>query len=226
MALSVVQHKLANSAANSTTLDITVTSTGAGNLLVCGASNQGTRTVTGISGGGTWVQFPSAEITVSGRETDIWYVVSSSSGVTTVTITYSGAAGTFSKTGEVWEVSGFTTAAEDGANTTSGNTAGGTMTGAAVVTTSTNGFVVGINGNAATGTIDQNPAAGNEFTSGGDSVDRFGAVSLISSTAVSHTPAWHVTADVAFVASTAAFKEGGPPPTPAGLPQIGVSVWG
>jgi hypothetical protein len=67
-----------------------VGSTGAGNLLVCiiELHSGPAESVTGIVGGGTWVQVPGAVCTASGTEAaDVWYVKNSTSGATTITPT-------------------------------------------------------------------------------------------------------------------------------------------
>jgi hypothetical protein len=208
---SIVQHLVAQTSANQTTVVATVTSTGSARLLVVALGNGGGRTVSTITDniGNTYVQASGAAATETADTfgSDVWYVLSAASGVTTITVTFSGAAGTFNKQCFFWEVSGFTTAAFDGANAVSnGTTTASTATGAAVTTTSTNGFVVGIV--IPTQNVTGNPAAGNEFTSGGDiSPTSDAACALISATAASHTPAWDLQNDGSFASSTAAWKE-------------------
>jgi hypothetical protein len=207
--LVLVQHKVAASGANSNQITITVTSTGAGRLLVVGTGNNGGRTVTGVSDGtNNFTRATNAAAGTGSLRTDIWYLLNSSSGKTTITVTYSGTAGTFLKIGNVWEVSGFTAAAFDTANNINGVGSGTTDTGATVTTTAAKGFVVGEIITPAS--IAQNPKAGNEFTAGGDispSGNDGAGASLISGTAASHTPVWlDLASGRNFMSSTAAFK--------------------
>jgi hypothetical protein len=228
VALAVVQHKTANNGIASTTLLITVTSTGTGNLLVAhGLSFDGTtpHNISGVSDGtNNFTQFPSAAIVGSGAnftgiDSDWWYLPASSSGKTTITITWSGSV-TF-REGEVWEVSGFTTPATDGTanNTSAGGTASGTdATGPTLNTTGNPEFVaaaIGV-GNS----VSANPKAGNEFTAGGNDPGSGTAgdawCSLITTTTGNHTPVWSVTTsgDV-FITSMVGFKE-----TPVASPHL------
>jgi hypothetical protein len=209
--LAVVQHKEANSTDTAITEAVTVTSTGTNNLLVVGAYDGGTRTITGVSDGtNNFTQATSAADAQSNQASDVWYLLKSTSGTTTITVTYSGSVGaSFEKDVNFWEVSGFTNAAFDVANNLGGVGAGvgTTDTGASVTTATTNGFVVGQIGTAAA--ITQNPKTGNEFTAGGDNGNSSAGASLISITQASHTPVWLDSASGRIlVSSTAAFKEG------------------
>lgn len=214
MALSLVQHKVAQTTASQLTVAVTVTSTAVGALLVVCTGNNGTRTVVSVTdnatgGSNTYVQASGAAGTTGVDQTDVWYCLSAAhAGATTVTVTFSGVAGTFNKEAWVFEVSGFTSAAFDlAANVTNGTGVASTDTGASVTTTSTTGFLVGVI--TTSFTIAANPKAGNEFTSGGDiSATSDAACSLISSTATAHQPVWtDGTATASFCSSTAAFKE-------------------
>lgn len=210
-AISLTQHSVAVSAANAVTIAKTVTSTGSGNLLITGLANAGQRTVTGCTDniGNTWVQAASAAANwpTLNFNTDIYYVLSGTSGVTTVTCTFSGVAGTFDKEAWFFEVSGCTSCAFDGAAPlSSGSGVASVYTGASVTTTGTTGFAVGIIQLGSS--VDQNPNSGNEFSAGGDiSVNGNAGASLISSTAAAHTPVWHgTTTNSNFCSSTATFK--------------------
>lgn len=207
-ALTVVQHGANRSTANSAQISITVTSTGSNNLLVAGTGNSDTRTVSSVSDGtNNFTQATSAAGTDATYQSDVWYLLKSISGKTTITVTFSGAASTFSKEVWFWEVSGFSSVVYDlGNNVTNGVQSGGSATGASVTTTGTTGFIVGID--KTQGSVTVNPKAGNEFTSGGDinSVSDAGC-SLISSTAAAHQPVW-TDNGTDFCSSTAAFKEG------------------
>ena len=220
-ALAVVQHKVNGSSANANTITITVTATGAGNLLVVGAGNAAgppDTTIASVSDGtNTFTHAPNShaydQIT-TGYDTDMYYLLSSTAGKTTITITFNGAAATYYKVAWFWEVSGFTSAQYDaGNNLPYGLGSGTTVTGAGVPTSSTTGFVAAII--VPQQRISTNPKAGNEFTSGGDisATPGFdGGVSLISSTAALHTPVWvDNTSGDSFVSSIAAFREGANP---------------
>lgn len=215
MAIAVVQHVAhrTTSGTGGAINAITVTATGAGNLLVVGTRNDGApfTTVSGVSDGSTaFTQFPSAAVDgtspVSGYQLDLWYLPVSASGKTTITVTW-GAAGNFTKDSWFWEVSGIATVATDGRNGVASGTASGVvMTGGAVTTTGTAGFLVGLC--TPSNDVAANPKAGNEFSSGGDNLNGNGGVSLISSTAASHTPVWDsTTSSDTFVSLTAAFAE-------------------
>jgi hypothetical protein len=211
--LTEVQHKKNFSAANATTVAVTIAANSAGNLIAVGTDNNSSRTVIGVAdnatgGSNTYVQATSALGTNGGDSVDVWYVLSAAhAGATTVTVTFSGAAGTFSKNAWVMEVSGFITAGFDLANNVTNGTGSGTDdNGASVTTTSTTGFVIGVM--ATGGTITGNPKTGNEFTAGGDISGGNAACSLISSTAAAHKPVWTDTgSNQTNAGSTAAFKE-------------------
>ena len=126
---TVVQHG-GNFSSGVSSLNVTVSATGAGNLIaamVVGASGV---TPTGVTDGTTgFTAFSGANITGSGTfagvTMNLYYLLSSNSGKTTITLNGSG-------TGyleiEVWEVSGWTSVATDGVQITStgGSTGSGT----------------------------------------------------------------------------------------------------
>lgn len=88
-----VQHKVVAGSCG-TSCNLTVTSTGTGNLLVVHCyPNAAASTCTGVSGGGTWTHPAScaATSTTAAGATDFWYALSSTSGTTTVTVTFSAA---------------------------------------------------------------------------------------------------------------------------------------
>ena len=221
MAITVTQHKSGTSVVSATTVAVTVTALGAGHLIVVGCSNGGTRTVVSVSDGtNTYTQGAScaANANTAADNTDLWYCLVSASGPTTVTVTFSGAAGTFSKQAEVWEVAGFTSPVVDVHNIVNNTQqTNGDDVGASVTTTATAGFVAGIVRTATSGSISANPKAANEFTSGGDIPEtHVGAVSLISATAAAHQPVWSDgNSFINYCASTIAFKEGSSGPTTA-----------
>ena len=220
MALAVVQHKFGSTNANQNTVAVTVTSTGGGNLLVAGTYNNGTMTVSGVSDGtNNFTQFAGAQIANSNRIADCWYLSISTSGKTTITATFS-VTNTSRKIAWVWEVSGFSVPTTDGVAGTTGTAQN--PTGASLTTKAVSGFLAAVCGYA--NTISTNPAAGNEFTSGGDIADGNGGCSLISSSATAHQPAWSGDQSSAFTTFTAAFKEAIPPlvrvPFPSGLTPL------
>lgn len=205
-ALAVVQHKVNASAAGGTSLSVTVTATGGGNLLVAATMTKNAALVTSVSdGSNNFIRVGGAYQSGSNNSaTDVWYWPKSSSGVTSITVNFNGATTNFCSM-EVWEVSGFTLPVVDKAATISGTQSGGVATGAAVVTRTTNEFVVASDWTG--GAVTANPKAGNEFTSGGDlDAGNDGFVSLIASTAASHQPAW-TDNGANFTSSTVAFME-------------------
>src|SRR5258708_2666776 len=131
MAITVTQHKTGSGAANANTQACTVTSTGLGKLIVVGvAGSHATDTVSSVTdnstGPPTYVQATSARgVDGTNSWTDVWYALSSKSGATTVTVTFS-ATNTNEKNVEVWEVSGFTTPVFDLANNVSNPSASST----------------------------------------------------------------------------------------------------
>jgi len=214
--LTIVQHTNNGfSLPVSTTWSLPITATGNGNLLVAGilsACSSQYATISSVSDGtNNFTQFPNAvgETLVSPTYylSDVWYLPKSNSAKTTITVNLN-TSGDISV--EIWEISGFTNPIPDVAGVVNNGTdVANTDTGAAVITTSTTGFVVGEN--CTQYQVTANPAAGNEFTSGGDiDPNHNGFCSLISSTAASHQPTWtDSTNGSLFVSSTAAFKEGG-----------------
>ncbi|HEY1302223.1 MAG TPA: hypothetical protein VGF24_01655 [Vicinamibacterales bacterium] len=112
MAFSIVQHVATDSAVNSSTVGATVSPTGAGNLLIAIPFCLDTgRTVSGVSDGtNAFTQATNAQATNSLDSPfavlDAWYILSSASGKTTITATFTGSAGTFTKGLIVYEVTG------------------------------------------------------------------------------------------------------------------------
>jgi len=209
-AVTLVQHATNRNTASAATVAITVSSTGSGNLIVVGCRNDGGHTVSGVSDGtNAFTQFASAAIagtgSLAGVNLDVWYLLSSTSGKTTITITYNASA-LYNKDGWVWEVSGMGTVSTDGVNTGHNTgSAGSVETGVSVTTTSTTGFLIGLD--SPLNNVLLNPNTGNEFSAGGDNQNGNGGVSLISTTAASHTPQWTGdTANDPFDTVTAAFK--------------------
>lgn len=205
---SIIQHTSnGNNTGGTSALPITVASTGAGNLLVVAIGWDAGLTISSVTDGTTG--FTPATIAQADNGTlksDIYYLLSSNSGKTTITVNFSGTI-TFASA-IVYEVSWVGGAAQfDVANNIESSAVDVVMTGAAVTSASNSGFIVGVV-NPSDTTL-ANPKAGNEFTSGGDieAHTSAAACSKIASTADSHTPVWDGNAaGQAFVASTAAFK--------------------
>lgn len=215
MAATLRSHTVLDSILNTATCIVTgIGSTLQGSLIVVSAANVAGRTVTGVTdnlGTNVYVRATSAAAvsTTGTLGSDIFYCLSANSGVTSVTITFSGAAGTDNKDGWVDEVTGFTTAAFDLANHVDNQTTAANVdTSAAIVTTSTNGFAMAVCATA--GSVTVNPKAGNEFSAGGDIAPTTtnAACALISSTAASHQAQWTDSFGLTYCASIAAFKEG------------------
>jgi hypothetical protein len=196
------------STANSASAALPVESTGSGNLLVVAASDDGSRTVSSVTDGThSFKQVTNAAATNQTTRTDIWYLASSATGTTTVTVTFSGAAGTFAKELWFWEVRGINNPVVDAvAHTSAGAQSGGIATGAAVTTTGSADFVAAID--ESSNMVSEDPTSGNEFVYGG-STDSNGnaACSLITTSASAHTPQW-TDAGSSFANSTVAFKAG------------------
>lgn len=196
--LTVVQHAVNYTSGSSSSTSVTVSSTGSGHLLVAMLYSVGT--ATGVTDGtNSFTHFSGTFI----PDGDVWYLPSSSSGKTSITVNFSGSvAGTEM---EVWEVSGFVTPQPDVSNGATGLTqSGGFAIGEPVTTTSTEGFVaaVDISNDSVTG-----PAPGNNFTAGGDQDANGNAfISLISRAIGTYTPVW-TDNGTSFVSFTAAFKE-------------------
>lgn len=206
---TVIQHTGNSSSASGNTVATTITSSVAPLIVVAVAKNGDTDAVTSVTDNqsNTYLQATSARGQFGAATTDIWYCPNATAGVTTVTAHW-GITSAFNRGNEVWEVGGLTAPILDIAahNNTAGS--GNVVTGATVTTTSTSGFVAAIV-ILGSGTVTQNPDSGNEFTSGGDTINGAinGAVSLISSAAGAHNPAWHTSgATPNQVDSVAAFK--------------------
>lgn len=210
---TIVQKPGTLSTANANTVAVTVASTGAGNLLVLGSFNSDTRTVSSIAdniGTNSYIQAASAAGTNGALKTDIWHCLSTSAGVTTITLTFLGAAGTFDKILWCYELSGFISPLFDLANNNSGTSVGNSVPGASVTTTSIIGFILGLG--YCWGGVVANPTGGNEFTSGSTTTGSVGACSLLSSTAAAHAPAWTNGSDGVYLSSVAAYYGQPPPP--------------
>lgn len=217
-AIAVVHHTVCQAASGSS-LICTVPTTAAGNALIAIVVEDGTRTVSSVKEGAAsnFGAFPSAALAMTGTfataGVDVWYVASANGGATTVTVTLTGAVSNIVEM-EVWEISHTGTLSADGVTNLGaggGACVGTDCTGASITTTGAVGFVVAWAGTNA-GAIQQNPKAGNAFTSGGDIGATFpdGFVSLVTAAASTYTPVWTTnTSGDAFPSLTAAFKEAG-----------------
>jgi len=212
-AVTITQHvgTWSNASANSVALTVTSTASGALLIVSCGTNYPlATDACTGVTDNqsNTYTEATNAASTgASSGTTDVYYKLSGTGGVTTVTCSYT-LTDTKQKYCHLTEVAGFTTAAFDLAGHVDNQTASSNVeTGASITTTSTTGFVLGVVMSGST--VDQNPNSGNEFTSGGDVINSdFAVATLISSTAAAHQPVWHANFSTTFFsASTVAFKE-------------------
>jgi hypothetical protein len=218
-AVAIIQHSHSHLYTWGTTISCTLSSTGASRNIIVGAVS--TAEVVSVSSvtdnqSNTYVQASGSSAVGNGHTVAIWHSLGTTAGVTSVTVTFSAPPNTscnlvacgMYKACFAYEVSGAVTF-DAASKVDNGNCVGAVCTGAAVTTATTTGFVLGIIVNAP---VDQNPNSGNEFTSGGD-IDDFGegaAASLVSSTAASHTPAWHsawTDRNGNFISSTAAYKQ-------------------
>jgi hypothetical protein len=220
--ITEVQNKYSSSTANATTSTCTVTSTGAGNLLVVGLGSNAARTIVSVSDGTnsfTQATGTQAVNTNNNDNIDIWYLLSSSSGKTTITVTWSGAAGTFQKEIWFWEVSGLTSPTFlTGSHISSAVGTGNVNTGTSFTTTAPQGFSVGVY-LTNSGNVTSNPAPGNPYGAGGVVLSD-AACSLIWSGAGTYTPAWTDAGTSNFCASTVAFISGAAAPGPGALTSV------
>lgn len=225
MALNLVQHKVVQAFANTTSatsVSVTITGATGGNLLVCCPGwNDATRSVLSITDGtANFTQFTygggnNVVFTDGTRKTDVWYLPSATPGATSVTINWSnGASSGFNKEGWVFEVAGYNSATPDVGGVSSAGQVSNTLNGPTIITTTSACFIAAVT--VVSDAVDQNPFIGNEFTTGGDIGATFDAAcSLITTTSGSHQPKWHTAGNSSFVSSVAAFKET-PPLTSTG----------
>ena len=213
-AIAIVHISSTTATSSATTLTSKITNTGS-NLLVVGITNYSVsgngRTITKVSDdkGNTYTEALNAFGTLNAVSvsSDIWYCLNPTSGVSSMTVTFGGAAQTgWVKEMEVYEISGFTTVGFDTASYVTNGSGTGTDNSATITTTGI-GFILAIN--ATEKGINQNPKSGNEFTSGGGIWATTGNAfcSLVNSIAGSHTAQWGDTNPSTFCSSIAAFKE-------------------
>lgn len=214
MGLRVVQLSSAQSVASSSSISVTLTSTTVtGRLLVVAGANAGGRTISSVTdsgGSNSYTQATSAAATLASLTagTDIWYCLNPTGGVTSVTVNFTGAAGTDNKEIYVWEVEGFSTAAFDVAAAVNDQIgSASTATGASVTTAAAIGFIAALIFNS--NSITANPKVGDEFISSGViGPTNDAACSHISSAAEAKQPQWTTNVVSAlYCSSTAAFKE-------------------
>lgn len=211
MAESLVQKTVFDTSVSGTTIPIPVSSTGSGNLLVVFVQLNAGLTVSGVSDGtSSFTQASGAAVSLTGvRELDCWYLLSSNSGKTTITVTRNGAADTEHRIAWFFEVSpnAGTTWGFDLAGNSADQSAGAstTLNGFSLSTTAT-GSVFGAMLET-TGTA-SSMLGGNEFTFGDESAYGSATAYLLNASSGSHQPKWvdSVSNDT-FSTITVAFKE-------------------
>jgi hypothetical protein len=217
-AIAIIQHVHSTSIDKGSTVTCQLSSTGAGRNIIVGAAVTGQFGVGVVSvtdnQGNIYTQAPGSRGSMGSYVSEIWHSLGTVAGVTNVSVAFFvppppvPETDGYNKMCFAYEVSGavtFDTAAKLSSQLCVGNL----CTGASVTTATTTGFVLGVIV-VVMDPIDQSPNAGNEFTSGGE-IDSMGvgaAASLISSTAASHQPVWHISAvPEAFCTSTAAYRQ-------------------
>lgn len=238
MAWSVVQVKSGASlsnAGNPATQSVTMTSTGSGNLLVAFiACSDKNKTVNSVSDGtNSFTQFPSAtfnSVTTNPVDwmADCWYLLSSTSGKTSITVTFSGGVVANGVT-EIfcYEITGVTTPARDGtSNQSTAQTGSGTTDTGPSFTTAGASDGIAIGYIVVNDAVSVNPKAGNAFTSSGliDGVTSDAVCSLLRPSNTSQTPVWTDAGSAqSYQSMLVAFKETGgaaaTPITPTELPR-------
>jgi hypothetical protein len=191
---ALVQHVLKKQTASGTTCPVTIISSQAGSVLTIAAYNRNSRTVTGVTdnnGADGWTHVTNgAGSDGSGVNTaDTWYTLAPTAGVKTITVQYSGSAGTDARTCEAWEVAGFTNPVFDTGGATLNATGVGTSdNGPSLTTTGSTGFSWAVT--ESSGSTSAFPKSGNEYTAGGDLSGDFiaGFASLIYASSGTHQP--------------------------------------
>lgn len=142
---ALIQHPNTTLCTAGTTCNLTVTSTGTGHVLI-GVLLQATTTaaISSVSGGGTWVHPASCSASdTNGGSVDVAYVLSSTSGTTTITVT---STKSFVSQNGVWEVGEYSFTASpavfDACGTPASRTTGTTIAGAAISLTGTNDVII------------------------------------------------------------------------------------
>lgn len=139
---TLVQVKDNTACTSGTTCAVTVTSTGANNLLVAAVQNFGTISISSVTAAAcstTWTHVTNGQVFVSGvGSVDMYYCLKSNSGQTSITITTGGFA--TNGVGIIWEASSsLGTIAVDSGATPSGNVTDATCTSCAGVSLTLSG---------------------------------------------------------------------------------------
>jgi hypothetical protein len=217
--ITITQHTANMANGTGGTVSCALASTGSAHNIIIGTAIEGPiRVVSAVasvtdSQGNPYLPATGSVAANSGGfyRSEIWHSLAATSGVTSVLVTFSNSNGIYYnetfRSCFAYEVSG--TLTFDGAGKVDSGSCVTTCLGASVSTSTSVGFCVGIIELFA---FDQNPLTGNEF-GGGDA--EYGmpwisaSVSLISSTAAAHQPAWEgaYTWSKPFTSSTACFKQ-------------------
>lgn len=208
MATACVQHVVASSSAGVNFVDIPIAGVTAGSILVVGAADDFSATITGVSDGtAAFTQATSGQATQSSKRTDIWYLLAPTVGATNVRVTFSSSFAGL-KIGHCWEFSGLSSPAFDAANTaTSANAGSTTITGGSVTHAAADSVGVGVV--YISFALSENPKSGTDYSGGGDTAagGQYGGVSIVAASAAAHAPQWlDGISTAAFASSTAAFK--------------------
>lgn len=211
MALSLVQHISAQILTSSATLDVTFASgTTFGSLIVVAVlngNNAGGTNPTGVawSDGTKPFTFAAGSRGTNGADkTECWYLPSAPSGKTVVRVTWPSATAT-DKQAVIFEVTGFLSDPFPFIASGVTGASSGSPLGPAARSNPVPSFIVGEIITVGSG-VTSNPAAGNEFTTGGDITTQLNAAcSLITSEGKSHQPQW-TTSVATFCASTVVFQ--------------------
>ncbi len=212
---TLVQHKVALcSSANVTTCSVSVTSTGAGHVIVAmSLIFDGTTTMsTSPTNGGNYTHCTSCRATDGSRGTDAWYTLSSSSGATSIVANWSAAT---QGDVEVWELSTTATAAFD----TSGATTNTTGAGVGLTLTGTDDAI--LQGIVTAGTVTGISAG---YTNDDANPDGNGFAHAIN-TSSGAAPTWTGPSGVSNAVAGIAFSDsggGGGPTCPQTLALMGV----
>lgn len=183
---------------------LTIPSTGSGNLIAVALMFNGATSVAGVSdnAGNTYIS-AGARSTRGILSVEIWYAVNSKSGATQITPTFTGSPSHVEAT--EWEVSGLSTGAPDAVNTATGSVTSNNTTGPVVTTSEAGDFIVSV--------LFANSADFAEISSGNEFTDDFATdgngwahISSTSAAAGAHQASWYTASPVGiYCASTVAF---------------------
>ena len=195
MAVILVQKNVTTETASGTTAAVTLTSITSGDVVIVGGAGVNSRTITGVTddksntyttpSGGNDPSSAAGTLT-----TDMYYCLApaASAGTVTITVQFSGAAGTDSRNAWVMLVRGLTSPALDVAGQAINSVSGTIDSGPSLTTTGTEGFAMAI---ACTDNGISGIHAGNEFTIGDIASGTSNASAyLIYSTAAAHQAQW------------------------------------